>query len=364
MEFDRQFTHKMKIGFDAKRYYHNHTGLGNYSRTLVHGLERYCPEHERVLYDESPLHRSFSLAHQAKQDGCGLLHGLSNEIPFDAVRADIPTLVTIHDTAWRTFPAMYHAIDRQIYDFKYGWSCRHASRVLAISESTKRDVMRFYGVPEERIEVICQPVQDVFYTPVDTATARQTLCEALPNLPHDFCLYVGSINRRKNLLSVVQALGMFGETERPVLVVVGNGREYRKEVEQYIAGKGLGKWVYIIDNLNDGRTLQCLYRLAMTFIYPSFYEGFGLPVVEAALQRCPVITSNVSSLPEAAGDGALLVNPSDTGQLYDSLRRVLEDSSLAERLGLQGEQYARHNFDPQAQALKVYNLYEQMLQQK
>ena len=142
----------MKIGFDAKRYYHNQTGLGNYSRTLVNGLKKLFPENEYVLYDEGALTRTFSLGKKAAKDGCDIYHGLSNEIPFDLSAGKRPaSIVTIHDVAWLTFPDMYHWADRKIYNWKYGSSCRRADQVLAISESTKRDVIRFYGVQEEKV---------------------------------------------------------------------------------------------------------------------------------------------------------------------------------------------------------------------
>ena len=153
----------MKIAFDAKRYYHNNTGLGNYSRTLVGNMQTFFPENEYVLYDESSLRRTFCLGNKAKKDGCDLFHGLSNELPVDI---KIPSVVTIHDVCWRTFPEMYHFFDRHIYDLKYGSSCKRADKIIAISESTKRDIMDYYGVKEEKIEVIYQPVQEYYYTPL------------------------------------------------------------------------------------------------------------------------------------------------------------------------------------------------------
>lgn len=351
----------MKIGFDAKRYFHNRTGLGNYSRTIVGGLQKHCPEIETELYDKKRFSRTFRLGHIAQGDGCQLFHGLSNELPLDIVSTGLPSIVTLHDTAWRTFPKMYHAIDRKLYDLKYGWACRHASCVVAISESTKRDAMRFYGVPENRIKVIFQPVQDAFYESLDADTARQQLSQALPLVPHDFALYVGSINSRKNLLNIVKALELFPSEQRLPLIIVGNGREYRREVEQYIAQHQLQESFIIIDNLFDSHLLQCLYRTAQVFIYPSFYEGFGLPVVEASLQGCPVITSNVSSLPEAAGDGAILIDPNSVEALHAAIERVLTDSSFAHELGMKAERYARAFFNPEIQAHKLSELYQTLL---
>ena len=350
----------MKIGFDAKRYYHNRTGLGNYSRTLADGVIA-SGSAECVLYDEKSFSRTFRLAHKAKADGCDVFHGLSNELPLDSLRAHIPTVVTMHDVAWRTFPDMYHWADRQIYDAKYGWACRHATRVVAISQSTKADVMRFYGVSEDRIDVVCQPVQPLFYQQLDAETARQQVREALPWLPSEFALYVGSINSRKNLLLALRALAAISEDRRPFLLVVGNGREYRREVEQYIATAGLQSCVRIADNLRDNNLLHALYATAMFFIYPSYYEGFGLPVVEASLQTCPVITTNVSSLPEAAGDGAILISPDDVEACSDAIGRLTTDGDLRNSLGQKGRAYATSHFMPQFQTDRMLQIYHSLI---
>lgn len=361
----------MKVGFDAKRYYHNHTGLGNYSRTIVHGLQRMYPENEYVLYDEKSLNRTFRLGHRAQQEACDIFHGLSNEIPFDLPRVSGGchqhplSIVTIHDVAWRTFPDMYHWADRQIYDWKYGSSCRRADRIVAISQSTRNDVVRFYGVPEEKVEIIYQPVQQQYYTPMDDAECDRLIkshfgAEGLP----PFLLYVGSINSRKNLLGVLQALAMIPADNRPFLLIVGNGREYRQKCEQYIHSHQLEKYIRIESRLHDGHLLQALYSRAMAFVYPSFYEGFGLPVVEAALQCTPVITTTVSSLSEAAGPDACLVDPhacDAVAQIAHHMQCLVEDRELAHAIGVKMESYSRKMFDPDQLTQQMMQFYKDNL---
>lgn len=348
----------MKIGFDAKRYYHNHTGLGNYSRTIVNGLQEFCPDVECQLFDEKALTRTFTLGRKAAKNDCALLHGLSNELPTDAKHCDIPTIVTMHDVAWRTFPQMYHWIDRQLYDWKYGRSCREATRVIAISESTRRDVVNIYGVPEERVKVIYQPVQRLFYTPMPHDKAAELVSKHL-DLPADrqYILNVGSINSRKNLLGLVKALERIPRENRPLLLVVGNGREYKQEVLRYVVQHGLQQDVRIETGIRDNTVLQALYTRALLMAYPSHYEGFGLPVVEAALQHCPVLTSDVSSLPEAAGPGALLCNPADTDSIYERLTELIDHPDEAQRLATVAEDYARQHFDPKKLTIQLYNYY-------
>lgn len=359
----------MKIAFDAKRYYHNHTGLGNYSRTLVSGLQTFCrDEVECVLYNARSLERTFRLGQRAKVEGCDLFHGLSNELPLDVNRAGLPNLVTIHDVAWRTFPAMYHWIDRQLYDLKYGWAARNATRVICISESTKRDVMRFYDVPAERIDVLYQPVQDLFYHPLTAEAARHiihaaesshTLSRPLP--AEGFVLCVGAINRRKNLLSVVQAMERIPAEQRPLLLVVGRGREYQREVEQYVEAHGMQDSVRIESGVQDNRLLQALYTVATLMVYPSFYEGMGLPVIEAELQGRPVITSTVSSLPETTGPEGMLVDPRSVDEIHHAISRLLDDSTLAAQLGQRGRDFALKNFDPETQSRRLAAIYKAIL---
>lgn len=355
----------MKIGFDAKRYFHNRTGLGNYSRTLVSGLKIYFPENEYVLYDENSLVRTCRLGHKAEKDGCDIFHGLSNELPFDIDNRAVKSVVTIHDIAWLTFPDMYTWIDRRIYDFKYGSSCKRADKVIAISESTKKDIMRFYGVPEHRIDVVYQPVQDLFYNPKSKGECDSLLKEHFgPKGLPPFILYVGSINSRKNLLGILKALSIMPKDQRPFLLVVGNGREYRKKCEAFIRSANLGKYVMIDSSITDNHLLQALYASCLLFIYPSFYEGFGLPVVEAALQKTPVITSSISSLPEAAGPDACFIDPNSCDaieqQIAYHIGNLCSDRDYAMTMGNKMNDYSRKMFSQARLSEEIMNLYRSL----
>mgnify|MGYP002856095295 CR=1 FL=1 len=350
----------MRIGYDAKRYYHNHTGLGNYSRTLVRDMQRLHPEVEIRLYDEKGLTRLRRLGRKAAAEGCQIYHGLSNELPFDLSqgvrnREMLPrAVVTMHDTAWRTYPEMYHMADRVIYDYKYGHAARHADCVVAISESTKRDVMRFYGVAEDRIRVIYQPVQRMFYE--EREKREQEHGEQAPYL-----LSVGSINARKNLLGTLQAYSLLQKENRPRLIIVGKGREYERKCRDFVLKNGLEKEVIFKGSVNSTEELHSLYREAVAMLYPSHYEGFGLPVVEALLSGCPVLTSSVSSLPEAAGPGALYCDPADTDEIAHQLKRLVDDMSLREKLAREGKAYCLEHFEPDSLTEQMFGLYKSLL---
>ena len=371
----------MKIGFDAKRLFNNFTGLGNHSRTTVDILTEFYPGNEYFLYtpkirhnavsdpymDLSGCHtitphgllrgsawRTFGLASAVKKDNIDIFHGLSNEIP---TRLEIPSVVTIHDVAFKTFPDMYHATSRFIYNLKWRHACKVADRIIAISESTKQDVVRFYGVDPDRIDIVYQPVNSLYYT-----TDKGVCPEALVGYTENpYMLYVGSINSRKNLLGIVKAIELLPKDLSIPLVVIGDGREYKQKVLEYISAHNLKDRIIFSPEKVGTEGLRYLYTNAQLLIYPSFYEGFGLPVVEALLSKCPVITSNVSSLPEAAGPDSLLVDPTDLQDISDKIRMLLTDNALRESVIGKGYRYAMDNFSPEVLARRLMEVYNKLI---
>ena len=379
----------MKLGFDAKRLYNNFTGLGNHSRITIDILTAEYPESQYILYTPklrlnpvtSPylqkkgchtvqphgilrggLWRTWGLPSDLKRDGIELFHGLSNELPIGIRRTGIPSVVTIHDVAFRTFPDMYHWADRQIYDQKWRYAVHHADRIIAISECTKRDILHFYDVDENKIDVVYQPVNERYYketdieaTPLNPATtslfpSREGCGEA------SFMLYVGSVNSRKNLLGIVKAMQLLPSDIDLPLYIVGNGHEYKREVKNYIAAHGMESRFRWLGGLTHAELHQ-LYAHAQLFVYPSFYEGFGLPVVEAMLSGCPVVSSNVSSLPEAAGPYSLLADPASPEDIAEKMLQALTDTELRTRMIAGSRQYAMQTFHPAVLARKLMETY-------
>ncbi|MCF0187240.1 MAG: glycosyltransferase family 4 protein, partial [Bacteroidaceae bacterium] len=172
-----------------------------------------------------------------------------------------------------------------------------------------------------------------------------------------YMLYVGSINSRKNLLAVVQALEMIPEGQRLPLVIVGDGREYKKKVMEYISARHLEKWCLFKGHVTTVEELQILYRNARMFVYPSHYEGMGLPVIEAQLAGCPVITSDVSSLPEAGGDAAILIPPKDVRALSSAMDRLTTDDELWVRISKQGRKRCMEKFHPKTLVGELTRVY-------
>lgn len=375
----------MQIGFDAKRLYNNFTGLGNYSRTLLKNLSHYFPEDSYYLYTPKiredivttpflsdnayktichqgmlkSLWRTSGIKKDLQRDNIDIFHGLSHEIPLNIDKSGIRSVVTIHDIIYLTYPDMYKAIDRAIYNYKFRYACKHADKIIAISECTKQDIMRFFGTPEEKIEVIYQAIQPSFYTMLPQEAAREIVRKY--NLPGEYLLYVGAINSRKNLLGIVKALELLPKDIQIPLVVIGNGHEYKNEVLKYAARNGLSERLILINNLHDPRELQAFYQEAQIFIYPSFYEGFGLPVTEALLSKVPVITSNQSCLPEAGGPHSCYVNPTDSEEIAQAILTVLTNEEKRRQMIEQGFTFARKQFDTERLTRQVHNLYQQIL---
>ncbi|MDE5739234.1 MAG: glycosyltransferase family 4 protein [Bacteroidaceae bacterium] len=368
----------MRIGFDAKRLYNNFTGLGNHSRTTIDILTEAYPNHEYWLYtpkvtlnevtqpylSKKGCHtvkptgivrgsawRTYGQVEQMKKDGIEVFHGLSNEMPVGLFHSGIASVVTIHDVAFKTFPDMYHWHDKKIYNLKWQYACNHADKIICISECTKRDVLEFYNVPEHKVEVVYQPVNSIYYEPMMEKDGQPP-----------YMLYVGSINSRKNLLGVVKAMELIPKDLRMKLVVVGGGGSYKQKVKEYIAEKGMEKWFVWPDMVVSTDELRRLYTNAELFIYPSFYEGFGLPVVEAQLCGCPVVTSNVSSLPEAGGAWAQKADPSSPEDICEKMTKLLTDTELRQKTIEGGRNYAMETFHPQKLAKQLMGVYEQIKQ--
>jgi len=374
----------MKIGFDAKRLFLNHTGLGNYSRTLVQNLQQFHPDNEYHLYSPKireteenasflqppfQIHtpntllksywRSRGIISQLQRDQLDIFHGLSHEIPMGLANSKIKTIVTIHDLIFKTHPETYSPIDRFIYDKKWAHSCKNSDAIVAISESTKADIVKYYGVNPDKISVIYQPCHPLFYQLQSESSIQQI--QQSYQLYNDFLLYVGSIQSRKNLLNLIKGYALLPKSLQIPLVLVGNGGKYKLKVKALIADLKLQKNVIWLENVRNNYHLQAIYQLATAVVYPSFYEGFGLPVVEALLSKTAVITSNISSMPEAGGKHSWYVNPDSTEEIGAAIKMFLNDEDERNRRVESGFKYAQQQFSSKRLTEKMINLYENLI---
>jgi glycosyltransferase involved in cell wall biosynthesis len=213
-------------------------------------------------------------------------------------------------------------------------SARRARRVIAISESTKRDVVKLLGVPPDRVYVVYCGVDDTF-RPLPAADVAQFRRERA--LPDRFILFLGTLEPRKNVKTLVQAYGRWrvAESDVPKLVVAGGKGWFYDQIFAEVERLGLTGEV-IFPGYVMQQELPLWYNASDIFVYPSRYEGFGLPVLEAMTCGTPVVTTNVASLPEVAGDAALLVSPDDEAQLLDAMRRASSDGSLRQEMVTKG----------------------------
>lgn len=351
----------MRIGFDAKLAFNNYSGLGNYSRYIISNICRFFPENDCFLYtpkiaDPELFHepgntiirqahvrigkpagfywRTLRLAHHLNNDGIEVYHGLSNEIPFGIQRTMVRSVITIHDLIFMEHPELYKPLDRLIMRKKAENGTKHANRIIAVSEQTRDDIIRFMGVDESRIRVVYQGCHTQFYNRVSPETREFTRQRFA--LPREYLLYVGTIEERKNLLKIVEALKE-GGIDYP-LVVVGRKTSYFNQVMAYIEKKGINN-IHFLEQVQV-TDLPAIYQGSSGFIYPSAYEGFGIPILEALNSRVPVITSRGGCLEETAGKGGLLIDPNNREEMIHSIRMVLEDSGLRDRLVREGGAHA------------------------
>ncbi len=371
----------MKIGFDAKRAFNNAAGLGNFSRNTIAALARQHPDDKLFLFNPgekrvaftapknsteiepvtlwwktfSKVWRSLQISKLVKQHELDIYHGLSHELPSGIEKTGVKSIVTMHDLIYLRYPEFFSKIDCAIYDAKFRYSCRVANQIHAISEQTKADLISFFSVPEDKIKVIYQSINPVFFNPVDTDLKFQLRKKF--QIPERFILSVGTVESRKNLLALLE--GMVMTKAYLPLVVVGKLTSYHHKVQKFIEADLNRLQVIVLPRIEDSE-LAALYQMAEMMVYPSLYEGFGLPVVEAQACGCPVITSNTSSMPEAGGDAAIYINPEKPEEIGHAIAKLLSDNELRDSLIAKGKINAQR-VTPENFVVQLKQLYNSVL---
>lgn len=359
----------MRIGIDASRAtVPRRTGTESYARRLIQALlERGSPGplaqagaggHDLILYfRDSPAPGLFS-------------GGVRRVIPFPRLwthvrlvwelltrpRPDVlfipahvlplihplPSVVTVHDLGYRHFPDAHPLTQRVYLDWSTRFSARAATHIIADSKATKSDLIRFYNIPTEKITVI-YPGRDESLQPVDPARIR-----AKYDLPEEYILHVGTLQPRKNILRLIEAFHIITRhASRVTLVLAGHAGWLSAPILAKARAVPAGR-IRLLNYVPD-EDLAGLYSGARAFVFPSLYEGFGFPVLEAMACGTPVICSNTSSLPELAGDAALLVDPTDTEALAAAVSRVLSEPDLRVALVQKGfEQVKKFSWEKAA----------------
>jgi glycosyltransferase involved in cell wall biosynthesis len=279
-----------------------------------------------------------------------VFHGVLNVLPLVC---PVPGVVTVHDLAFIRFPQTFRSYNRTYLDFATRLSVRRAARILAVSEHTKREVVGLLGVPPERVVVTPNAVRAHFRPP---APATLEAFRTAKGLPEQFVLYVGTLEPRKNLPTLLEAYAEVARrSDAPLIVGGGKGWLY-DQVFQRLDELGLRERVRFVGYI-DEEELPLWYAAATVFVFPSIYEGFGMPPLEAMACGTPVVTSNSSSLPEVVGDAGLMAPPHDAAAFAEAISRVLGDADLRHELRERGLVRARA-FDWRVTAERTLAAYE------
>ena len=232
---------------------------------------------------------------------------------------------------------------------KPGQKLKSADKIIAVSNSTKKDLVEVYGIPENKVSVIYSGVN------VGRGTRDEGLIKEKYSLPHKFILYLGTLEPRKNVEGIISAFEQITDSGYSLVIGGGKGWLYRKIYKKASRSSAKDK-IKFIDYV-DPADRSALYQLADLFIWPSFYEGFGFPPLEAMSVGCPVITSTNSSLPEVVGDAAILVDPYNVKEITSAMNQILIDDQLRQNLINKSYQQVK-KFDWQNTAKEILNIFE------
>jgi len=337
----------MRIGLDAKRAFLNNTGLGNYSRAVIRALLEHYPGNHYFLFtpkiredaflEEMNAHenvtivqprskflhaywRSFSIKRDILDHKLDVYHGLSNELPFTITSSKVRAVVTMHDLIPFKDESFQKIFDIITTKRKMWKACKNADSIVAISEQTKRDILHFFNTKENKIHVVYQPVG------LHSTKANLDVVKKF-SLPPHYILQVGTVEYRKNIQVILQAMIKIND---PGLhyVVVGRKKSFQKSLASYGGNHGLGGHVHYMDAVSD-EDLAGMYECAAAVMYPSMYEGFGLPIIEAIRFGKPVLTTKGGCFEEAGGPGAYYCDTESIDEVADTIQKILNTDSSA-----------------------------------
>ena len=304
----------LKIGIDAKRAFTNYSGLGNYSRDVINSLCKFKgldvhlfttkkniyyykkPENSKIHIPKNYLLKSywrlFGLNKIIQKENLQIFHGLSNEIPL-GLNEKIKSVVTIHDVIFKKYPQFYNSFDRFIYSLKTYYSCKKSDKIITVSKQTKEDLIKHFKINPEKIEVIYQSCHIAFKTPLKNINISKKY-----KLPKDYILFVGTIEKRKNLKFLLNAIK---DNPSINLVCVGEKKSYYRHILNFLHNEKINNKIFFLEvkSVND---LSDIYKKAKFLVYPSFYEGFGIPIIESLFSEIPVITLDKPIFRETGGD--------------------------------------------------------------
>jgi len=383
----------MNIGYDGKRAFQNKTGLGNYTRSLLSALAHYYPGEQYTLFapritdlfktvsfpqihvkvperffDKKfpALWRSKRIVNDIVAAGMDIYHGASNELPAGIQKTKVKTVVTVHDLIFERYPETYHFEEKFVHRWKIKNACVVSDAIIAASKQTKADLIHFYKVPEHKISVCYQSCNPAFGKMIPGPDKE--LIRKKYGLPGSFFLAVGSITPRKNLLTICEAMLVLKGKKDISLVIIGDGKKEKEKIKEFMDKHGMGDQLLFLNELPqskeesfiNGSDFPAIYQQATALIYPSIFEGFGIPLLEALWSGVPVISSNTSSLPEVGGEAALYFLPYDHELLAQHMMQVMTDKNIVMSMREKGFIQAK-KFSDQHHAESVMQVYQHLV---
>ncbi len=349
----------MRIGVDVRLFYHQMAGIGWYTVRLMTALAKIDQENEYVLLQHrkqteplvdmpqfrrktlfTPAHHRFEqwpLSLETRWLGLDLIHS-PDFIP--PLHNSIPSVITVHDLAFMMYPQFVTAASARYYG-QVEEAVRRANRIIAVSQSTKNDIIELLGTPDNKIDVIYEAADSSFH-PIAKNQAREMLSGSDLHIPEQFILFVGTIEPRKNLTTLIHAYNILREKyehDLPLLLAGAPGW-LANDVYSLVEDLGMSKCVQFLGRV-PGEQLPALYNLATVLAHPAHYEGFGLTPLEAMACGTPVVCSDAGSLPEVTGDAASLVPPEDAEAWAAALHRVISDETVRQRMKQEGLKRSR-----------------------
>ncbi len=345
----------MRIGIDVRLIYHQQAGISWYTLRLLQALSQIDRDNEYVLLQhrhqpepliDAPNFTSVTLLtpvhHRFEQwplslETCLLSLDLIHSPDFiPPLHNRIPAVCTVHDLAFLLYPNLVTSDSARYYG-QIELAIRRANRIIAVSDSTRSDLVKLLGAPESKIDVIYEAA-DPIYRPIDRQSAHQSLTSAGIFVPDRFILFVGTIEPRKNLGTLLRAYARLRASysvDTP-LVLAGSPGWLSQDIGELVAMLGLDDNVIFTGQIPHNEHLCALYNLATMLVHPAYYEGFGLPPLEAMACGIPVVCSNAGSLPEVVGNAALMATPEDIDEWTVTMHRLLGDAQLQAELSQKG----------------------------
>ena len=374
----------MRIAIDATIIRKEITGTGFYITNLINGLikidnlnnyyifgdEQYLRKYIKIDKDNfKVVHKRFKnriirvlweyfiFPFELKKLKIDILHSPNYITPL--LKFGFKIILTIHDLTFLLFPEKYTTTKRWLFGKMIPISIKKSDKIVAVSKNTKKDILKFFSIPDDKILVTYESYPEYYNFSIDKAGAKDIFKKY--GIEKNFILYVGMIEPRKNIIFLLKAFVELDKDLELDLVIVGKKGWYFKEIEKYMKNTiNLRlKNKIIFTGYIPEHELKYFYRLALMFVYPTLYEGFGLPPLQAMACGTPVITSNISSLPEVVGDAAIKINPDDLGELKNSIKWLYKNEEKRDELIKKGLENVK-KFSLENAALNVLSVYNSL----